>query len=235
MRLAQPLLLLLSASSLLLGGCRSGSQLLYQPSPLALSTRLPEMEVQVENGPMDKTEGSLPEDPAQLFKRETTQNLVEKNDSSARFGYLKLQVLEAKASRHGKALHAIQMVGFLTPSLFGVPLEYFRTHVRAQLQVVDAKGEVLGTYEGTGDSNIKVAMYHGYSQSMGPRLADTEALKSALANIKPQLDTAATMLRTRLLSAGQLGDDAPGVVTGTLYNPAPAAPSPTSSESADEE
>jgi hypothetical protein len=234
MRLAQPLLLLLSVSSLMLGGCKSGSKLLYQPSPMALSTRLPEMEVRVENGPMDKTEGSLPEDPAQLFKRETKQNLVESNDSSARFGYLKLQILEAKASRHGKALHAIQMAGFLTPSLFGLPLEFFRTHVRAQLQVVDAKGEVLGTYEGTGDSNIKVAMYHGYSQSMGPRLADTEALKSALAKIKPQLDTASTLLRTRLLSAGQLGNEEQEVATGSPYEAAPA-PAPVKPAEDDEE
>ncbi|AIZ63417.1 hypothetical protein PK28_06425 [Hymenobacter sp. DG25B] len=218
----------------MLGGCHSGSKLLYQPSPLALSTKLPEMEVRVENGPMDKTEGSLPEDPAQLFKREATQNLLESNDSSARFGYLKLQILEAKASRHGKALHAIQMVGFLTPSLFGVPLEFFRTHVRAQLQVVDAKGEVLGTYEGTGDSNIKVAMYHGYSQSMGPRLADTEALKSALAKIKTQLDTASTLLRTRLLNTGQLGDEEQEVATGSLYEAAPT-PAPATPAADDEE
>ncbi|ALD21458.1 hypothetical protein AM218_09810 [Hymenobacter sp. DG25A] len=218
----------------MLGGCKSGSKLLYQPSPMALSTKLPEMEVRVENGPMDKTEGSLPEDPVQLFKRETKQNLVESNDSSARFGYLKLQILEAKASRHGKALHAIQMAGFLMPSLFGLPLEFFRTHVRAQLQVVDAKGEVLGTYEGTGDSNIKVAMYHGYSQSMGPRLADTEALKSALAKIKPQLDTASTLLRTRLLSTGQLGDEEQEVATGRPYEAAPA-PAPVKPAEDDEE
>lgn len=222
MRLTRPLPLLLSVSILVLGGCRSAQKLMLAPAPQAFQTQLPALDITVENGPMDKTEGALQEDPMQVFRRQTSQGLLEKNDSSATFGSLKLQILEAKATRQGKGLHAIQMMGFLTPSLLGIPLEFFRTHVRAQVQVIDALGNVIGTYEGTGDSRIKVAMYHGYSQGSAPRLADTEALKSALAKIRPQLDTATALLRTRLLTSGPMGPQETEVATGGLYGVAPA-------------
>ncbi|QIX62628.1 hypothetical protein HER32_16180 [Hymenobacter sp. BT18] len=209
--------------ALFLGSCRSADRIMFKPNPSALSTRLPALEVAVENGPLNRIEDEATTDPIQLFQREAKQNLLESNDSSAKFGYVKLQVTEAKLTRAGKGFHVIQMLGMLTPSLLGIPVEYFRTRLRAELQVLDANGEVVGSYVGTGNSNVRVAMYHGYSQTSAPRLADTEALRQALAQIKPQLDSASARLRTRLISTG------PMEVSGTAagYELPPAAASTT--------
>ncbi|MBG8552414.1 hypothetical protein [Hymenobacter guriensis] len=200
---------------------------MFKPNPAALTTRLPALEVAVENGPLNRVEDEATTDPIQIFQREAKQNLLEPNDSSAKFGYMKLQVTEAWITRGGKGFHVIQMLGMLTPSLLGIPIEYFRTKLRAELQVIDANGEVVGSYIGTGSSNVRVAMYHGYSQTAAPRLADAEALRQALAQIKPQLDSAATRLRTHLITAGpMLGEGTPDG-TGQEIELAPAAASTT--------
>ena len=71
---------------------------------------------------------------------------------------------------------------------------------------MDAAGQLLGTYTGKGTSNVKVAMYHGYSQTDAPRLADVMALRQALDQVRPQLDTAATRLSPLLLAGGAVNN-----------------------------
>ncbi|MEJ7665807.1 MAG: hypothetical protein WKG07_42960 [Hymenobacter sp.] len=74
------------------------------------------------------------------------------------------------------------------------------------MQMMNSNGELLGTYTGKGTANVKVAMYSGYSQTEAPRLADVLALREALAQIRPQLDTAATRLRPLMLAGGQVNN-----------------------------
>ena len=64
------------------------------------------------------------------------------------------------------------MLTLMTPSLLGIPLEWYRTDVKAEVQIIDSRGEVIGTYAGRGRSKVRVAMYHGYGQSKAARLAD---------------------------------------------------------------
>jgi hypothetical protein len=49
-------------------------------------------------------------------------------------------------------------------------------------------------------------MYHGYSQTDAPRLADVIALREALNQVRPQLDTAATRLKPLLLAGGTVNN-----------------------------
>ena len=151
-------------------------------------------------------DGALPEDPLRFFEQECQANLMERADSTT-YGYAKLIVRKVSTRRAGRGLQAAQMVLLMLPSLFGVPLEWYRTTLQAEVQVSDAAGNLLGTYTGTGNSNVKVAVYHGYSQTTAPRLADIIALRGALAQIRPQLDTATARL-CPLLQAG-----------GTIENP----------------
>ncbi|GGF19357.1 hypothetical protein GCM10011383_33660 [Hymenobacter cavernae] len=149
------------------------------------------------------SDGSLPEDPFRLFEREVSHNLVDPADST-KFGYMKLTVTSAVSARQGKGLQAFQMATLMVPSLFGVPLEYYRTKLRAQVQVLNSRGEVLGTYSGSGTSTVNVAMYHGYSQTDAGRLADITALRYALNMIRPQLELASDSLRAKLLASGPI-------------------------------
>ncbi|KAA9332445.1 hypothetical protein F0P96_13310 [Hymenobacter busanensis] len=196
-------LLVTSLCLIFLVGCKSADKVLFQPSISALSTRLPSLELTVDNGPLANSAGAWPEDPQKLFEREVRMNLTDPEDT-ARFGYAKLVVTEAATNRVGRALQAFQLATLMTPSLLGLPLEWYQTDIKAELQILSAQGETLATYSGVGKSRIKVAMYHGYSQTQAPRLADLEALRVALAQIKPQLDLDAARLRSALLTAGPI-------------------------------
>ena len=202
LRLRRSILVLLLPAALLVAGCKSANRIMARSQGWALARRLPPLQLEVDPGPMAATDGALPEDPQQLFDKEMHHNIMEPADSTEAFGYAKLQIRDATTSRGGKGFQAFQMLTLLTPSLLGMPLEYRRTHVEAELQVIDARGNMVRTYTGTGSSNVRVAMYYGYAQSQAPRLADVEALRQALNQIRPQLESDADSLRIKLLHSG---------------------------------
>lgn len=197
--------ILLSALPLL-AGCKSSEKALYGATHSNHSVsigKLPRLEAVVEAGPLNATEGALPDDAPKVFRQELAYHLAEPQDSIG-YGYAKLIVTQAEVTRTGRALQAFQMMTLMTPSLFGLPLEWYRTQVKAEVQIINSQGDVVGTYSGTGRSKVRVAMYHGYSQTAAPRLADVQGLRLALDQIRPQLDTAALGLREKLQKAGPM-------------------------------
>ena len=188
-----------------LSACMSVKSSLVHTPTAAISKRLPPMEITADPGPLAMNDGALPEDPLRLFKSELQHNVVEAADT-ATFGYMRLVVTKVKTIRKGRSLQAAQVLTMLVPSLFGAPLEWYNTDIEAEVQVMDASGQLLGTYTGKGSSTVKVAMYHGYSQTDAPRLADVLALREALGKVRPQLDTAATRLNPLLLAGGTVNN-----------------------------
>jgi hypothetical protein len=194
--------LALGSSLLLMApACMSVKPLMKATPSAAIANRLPALEVAADQGPLAMNDGALPEDPLEVFKQECRINLAEPTDS-ATYGYARFVVKKVNTVRVGRGLQAFQLITLMTPSLLGVPLEWYRTTLQAEVQVTDAAGNLLGTYKGTGTSNVRVAMYYGYSQSEAPRLADVIALRAALAQIRPQLDTASQRLRPLLIAGG---------------------------------
>lgn len=183
------------------GSCVSVKNQMKSTPTAAITTRLPPLEILADQGPLAMNDGALPEDPLKLFQQECHINLTEPTDS-ATYGYAKLVVKKVKTLRTGRGLQGAQVLTFLLPAVVGVPLEWYRTTLQAEVQVSDAAGNLLGSYDGTGTSEVKVAMYHGYSQTDAPRLADIIALRGAMAKIRTQLDTATTRLRPLLLAGG---------------------------------
>ncbi|TGE08110.1 hypothetical protein [Hymenobacter fodinae] len=188
----------------LLGGCKSSEEALYSAvhSNHSVSIgKLPRLAEVVEAGPLNASEGAYPDDASKVFRQELAYHMAEPEDT-LQYGYAKLIITEATVTRTGRALQAFQMATLMTPSLLGLPLEWYRTEVKAEVQIINSKGEVLGSYVGRGRSNVRVAMYSGYSQTSAPRIADVQGLRLALDQIRPQLDTAALGLRKQLLAAG---------------------------------
>lgn len=198
--LASALLLLV-----LLTGCKSADRIMFQTPTNRLSSQLPPLDIAVDNGPLAQAEsdGALPDDPLRVFQQEASQNLIEPSDS-VRFGYAKLLVTDAKAKRMGKFFQGLQMITLMIPSLLGLPVQYCRTEVKAEVQIINSHGEVIGTYAGAGRSKVRVAMYHGYSQASAPRLADMQALRLALDQIRPKLEIDADTLRQQLMAIGPI-------------------------------
>ena len=183
--------------------CMSPKPLMQQTPTASLTNRLPPMEIVADQGPLVMNDGALPEDPLNVFQRECRSNLTEPKDT-ALFGYARLVVKKVKTKRTGRSLQALQVVTFMIPAVFGMPLEWYETKLQAEVEIMDSNGTLLGSYAGTGSSSVRVAMYSGYSQTDAPRLADVIALRGALDQIRPQLDTATTRLRPLLLAAGPL-------------------------------
>ena len=168
--------------------------------------RLPKLDAVVEPGPLNMTEGAgaYPDDAGKIFRQELTYHLAEPQPDSIRYGYAKLLVTQAEQQRTGRLLQAFQMLTLMTPSLLGIPLEWYRTDVKAEVQIINAHGEVIGTYSGTGRSKVRVAMYHGYGQSKAARLSDVQGLRLALDQIRPKLDADADTLRQQLVTSGPI-------------------------------
>ncbi|WP_046242944.1 hypothetical protein [Hymenobacter terrenus] len=183
----------------------------------AISNRLPALEILADQGPLAMNDGALPEDPLNLFQQECRINLTEATDT-ATYGYAKLVVKKVRTLRTGRAMQGLQVLTFMMPAVVGVPLEWYKTTLQAEVQVSDAAGNLLGSYSGTGTSEVKVAMYHGYSQTSAPRLADIIALRGAMAQIRPQIDTATARLRPLLMAGGTVDNPtlpAESVVAGS--------------------
>ncbi|MGI4738327.1 MAG: hypothetical protein ACRYG7_24425 [Janthinobacterium lividum] len=188
-----------------LGACKSVKGTFTATPTAVIAKRLPPLEITADPGPLAMNDGALPEDPLRMFKAELQRNILEPTDT-ATYGYARLVVTKVKTTRTGRSLQAAQVVTFLIPSIFGAPLEWYKTDIQAEVQMMNSNGELLGTYTGKGTSSVKVAMYSGYSQTEAPRLADVLALREALAQIRPQLDTAATRLRPLLVAGGQVNN-----------------------------
>lgn len=202
MKLTRQLALLSLAPALLVApACVSVKSMMKSTPSAAISKRLPALEILADQGPLAMNDGALAEDPLKIFQQECRINLTEATDS-ATYGYAKLIVKKVKTLRTGRGIQGLQVVTFLIPAVIGIPLEWYKTTLQAEVQVSDAAGNLLGSYTGTGSSEVKVAMYHGYSQTAAPRLADIIALRGAIAQIRPQLDTATARLRPLLLAGG---------------------------------
>lgn len=201
-------ILVLSLALAGLGACKSVKSSLTATPTAALGQRLPPLQLAADPGPLVMNDGALPEDPLRLFRAELQRNVMEPTDT-ATYGYARLVITKVHTSRTGRILQAIQVFPLMmTPTLLGVPLEWYHTEMQAEVQVLDASGEIIGTYTGQGTSKVKVAAYHGYSQKDAPRLADVLALRQALSQIRPQLDTASIRLRSRLLAGGAVDNPA---------------------------
>ncbi|GAB2777086.1 hypothetical protein HNQ93_001855 [Hymenobacter luteus] len=197
----------LAVAGLGLGSCKSTEKAVFRTirsnNSVALG-RLPQLEAVVESGPLGQTDGAYPDDASKVFRQELSFHLAEAQPDTVKYGYAKLLVTQAKVQRTGRALQAFQMLTLMTPSLLGMPLEWYRTNLKAEVQIIDSKGDVVRTYTGTGRSKVRVAMYHGYSQTKAARLSDVQALRLALDQIRPQLDADADTLRQQLAASGPL-------------------------------
>lgn len=191
--------------AIVLSGCKSTEKAVFRTirsnNSVALG-RLPKLEAVVEPGPLVVADDAHPDDASKVFRQELAYHLAEAVDDSLRYGYAKLLVTRAEQQRTGRVLQAFQMLTLMTPSLLGIPLEWYRTEVKAEIQIIDARGEVIGTYSGTGRSKVRVAMYHGYSQSKAARLSDVQGLRMALDEIRPKLDADSDTLRQQLVGTG---------------------------------
>ena len=92
MKLTRKLALVALAPALLAApACVSVKSMMKSSPAVAISKRLPALEILADQGPLAMNDGALPEDPLKLFQQECRMNLTEPTDS-ATYGYAKLVV-----------------------------------------------------------------------------------------------------------------------------------------------
>ncbi|UYZ65041.1 hypothetical protein [Hymenobacter weizhouensis] len=192
---------------LLLSGCKSVEKAVFHTIRSNKSVavgKLPRLESMVEPGPLMATDGASPDDASKVFRQELAYHFAEPQPDTVQYGYARLTIVQADVKRTGRALQAFQLLTLMTPSLVGVPLEWYRTTLAAEVQIINSQGDVIATYTGIGHSKVRVAMYHGYGQLQAARLADVQALRLALDQIRPQLEADADTLRQKLATSGPI-------------------------------
>ncbi|MCC2548126.1 hypothetical protein LJY25_16875 [Hymenobacter sp. BT175] len=185
--------------------CKSIEPHLFKVPAAGLRSRLPGLQVTVEAPLLADRDGALPEDVQKQFQMEIIRNVTLQTDTSL-YGYARLTLKDAQTSRTGRGFQALQLMTLMTPSILGVPLEYYHTSLRAEVEIIDSQGQLVGVYSGLGESTVPVAMYYGYSQQKAPRLADMLALQMALDNIRPLLVADAPYLNERLVAGGPIAE-----------------------------
>ena len=128
--------------------CVSVKNMMKSTPSAAIAKRLPPLEILADQGPLAMNDGALPEDPLKLFQQECRINLTEPTDS-ATYGYAKLMVKKVTHPAHRPGLQGLQVLTFMLPAVVGVPLEWYKTTLQAEVQVSDAAGNLLGSYPGT--------------------------------------------------------------------------------------
>lgn len=180
---------------------------------------LPPLEPTVEMGALNSIDGTSPDELLLLFQNEVYRNVAEPN-GQPNAGTAELQITAAEIHRTGRALQMLQLTTMLVPSIFGVPLENYKTELTARMLIRDVRGRVLAEYDGEGSASARVAMYYGFAQHKAPGVSNALALRMALAEIRQQVEWDAPVLSRRLLAAQRAAAPAPPSASSARMQPA---------------
>ena len=139
-----------------------------------------------------------PNELLRLFQNEIYRNVAEPTTMQS-YGTANLEVSKVAVERIGRALQ-VQLVTMLTPYLLRISLETYRTTLTVRMQIRGVQGRVLGEYEGQGSSQARVAQYYGFSQRLAASVSNTLALRTALAQIRQQINAKAPRLPPLLVA-----------------------------------
>lgn len=89
-------------------------------------------------------------------------------------------------------------------NLFGMPVKKIRANLELQLEILDARNNVIAQYRAPGTGKATVAMYYGYSGWGAVRKVNLLALQEAMRGIRAQLEPDTEKIRADLQAAGPM-------------------------------
>ncbi len=190
-------------AAVILLGCKQLDPKLLNPTGQPLSNKLPAMESYVENNlvaivdPNGQTIGANPQDVKTLFDRQATEIIT--NPYGEKRGYLVLKVntIKTKLSLWGGLL------GMYTVTLLnvcGVPFASAKASVEVQIDIMDAKRRLIGSYRGSGYSKLDQGYYSktNYNRINLQRVAYLEAVRQGINEAMTKLTPDTERLNTEL-------------------------------------
>lgn len=135
-----------------------------------------------------------------LLNNELTDNIMESGGN--RYGQVRFKLMYYNKTMPGW--------GWILPSLFtldianlmGMPFTKYRTDLELQMEILDARQQVIARYQAPGAGKATVAMYYGYSGQEAYRKANLLALQEAMRGIRQKMEPDLAALRDKLLAAG---------------------------------
>lgn len=180
-----------------LAGCRAFDPALLNPTAETLPVRLPTLtpEVQTQRLLLTSDPEAVPADVRTLFERETREVLTEPYGPSQGFLVLRTRRVSARAGL-GYALVSGFTIGGL--NLFGFPWAKYRYVVDVQLDVLNPRRELLGSYRGQGKAQATGSLYSATNYAQPDRVLYLQCVRQGFDQLMPQLRADVVRLQTVL-------------------------------------
>lgn len=133
-----------------------------------------------------------------VLGNELNDNLVQNSGDQMGKARFKLIYYNRYNSGWGYTIPSILTLG--VANIFAMPAGVTRSDLELQLEITDNTGKVLSRYRAPGVGKAKVAMYYGYSGFGALRKANLLALQNAMQGIKTQLAADLPELQAQLSS-----------------------------------
>ncbi|UOQ73035.1 hypothetical protein [Hymenobacter cellulosilyticus] len=178
-------------------GCKAFDPALLNPTAETLPTRLPTLtpEVQSERILLSFSPMAVPNDVRTLFEREVREVLSEPYGKSRGFLVLHTRRVSARPGL-GFTFASVLTAGSL--NLLGFPWARYRYVVDVQLDVLNQRRELIGSYRGTGQARATAGLYSRTNFSQPDRVLYLQCVRQGLDQIIPQLRPETARLQAAL-------------------------------------
>lgn len=135
-----------------------------------------------------------------LLGNELSDNIME--TSGARYGQVRFKLLYYNKTAPGWGWIFPSLLTLNIANLAGMPFTKYRADLELQMEILDARQQVIARYRAPGSGKSTVALYYGYSGPDAFRKANLLALQEAMRGIRHKMEPDLANLRENLLAAG---------------------------------
>ena len=182
-----------------LSGCKTWDISQLSPTNAPISSKLPALEESTQ-GIINSSEY---QDKQDLFNAEVEQNLM--IPYGEKYGYIILQTNTGDI-KMGNGFSVVSGLTLFIANLIGIPFSRTKIELEATVEILNSRKELIGKYRAIGKGQGIAALYYGYAVKNTFRKAYADALKNALSQIRPQIQTDAGRLSSELKKTGQINN-----------------------------
>jgi len=137
-------------------------------------------------------------DELKIFTTETEENLMDPYGD--KYGYI---VMKQYLIKFKPGIFFPNAALLYIPTIVGVPFAITKEAIEVEIRIFDSQKRLIGKYSAIGKGKNICALYYGYTFSNVIRKTYTDALISALNQIRPQILADVVRLNEKLLAAGK--------------------------------
>ena len=144
--------------------------------------------------------GASMQDVFALLGNELSENMT--RATGEKHGQARFKLLYYNSSMPGWGWIFPSVMTLNIANLAGMPYTKYRADLELQLEILDAKQQVIAQYRAPGSGKATVALYYGYGGSAAYRKANLLALQEAMRGIRAKMEPDIAKLNSDLLAGG---------------------------------